>query len=244
MKWRGLLVSVRDASEAASALAGGAAIIDIKEPLRGSLGRADPEVIAAIAATVQAQAPWTLACGELHEEMHAGGISIARHLAETLAILPALARPPAAVKIGRAGMANRDWQEALNGVWNSLPIGLCRVAVAYSDWQCALAPPPLAIIQAAVQAGCVTLLIDTFDKSAAGILQGVGPDQLSKWMKAARAVGLQVAVAGRITIDEIPQIYGLHADVVALRSAVCSNGRTGRVQKDLVQRASTLCGMA
>jgi len=244
MKWRGLLVSVRDASEAASALAGGAAIIDIKEPLRGSLGRADPEVIAAIAGIVQGQAPWTLACGELREERQPGGVSISRHLAETLAILPALAMPPAAVKIGLAGMADLDWQEALNGVWNSLPVGLCRVAVAYADWQFALAPPPQAIIQAAAQAGCFTLLIDTFDKSAAGILQGCGPEQLAQWMRAARAFGLQVAVAGRITIDEIPQICGLHADVVALRSAVCSNGRTGRVQKDLVRLAGTLCGMA
>ena len=41
-----LLVSVRSAEEAASALEGGAALIDIKEPVRGSLGRADANVIA------------------------------------------------------------------------------------------------------------------------------------------------------------------------------------------------------
>ena len=40
----GLLVSVRSAEEARAALAGGATVIDIKEPDRGPLGRAEPEV--------------------------------------------------------------------------------------------------------------------------------------------------------------------------------------------------------
>ena len=40
-----LLVSVRCAEEATAALAGGADIIDVKEPRRGSLGRADDRVI-------------------------------------------------------------------------------------------------------------------------------------------------------------------------------------------------------
>ena len=35
----GLLVSVRSAAEAATALAGGADLIDVKEPSRGPLGR-------------------------------------------------------------------------------------------------------------------------------------------------------------------------------------------------------------
>ena len=41
----GLLVSVRSAAEALSALAGGADVIDVKEPNRGSLGAADDETI-------------------------------------------------------------------------------------------------------------------------------------------------------------------------------------------------------
>ena len=37
----GLLVSVRSADEAIAALAGGADVIDVKEPNRGALGAAD-----------------------------------------------------------------------------------------------------------------------------------------------------------------------------------------------------------
>ena len=43
-----LLVSVRDAVEAEAALAGGAHLIDVKEPARGALGRADDATIAAV----------------------------------------------------------------------------------------------------------------------------------------------------------------------------------------------------
>src|SRR5947209_8028398 len=44
----GLLVSVRSAAEARAALDGGAALIDIKEPARGPLGRADDGVMAEV----------------------------------------------------------------------------------------------------------------------------------------------------------------------------------------------------
>ena len=53
MIWRGLLVSGRDGGEAAEALAGGSAIIDVKEPLAGPLGAAAPARVAAIAAVVR-----------------------------------------------------------------------------------------------------------------------------------------------------------------------------------------------
>ena len=47
-----LLVSVRNADEAIAALAGGAHVIDVKEPERGSLGAADTSAIAEIVLAV------------------------------------------------------------------------------------------------------------------------------------------------------------------------------------------------
>ncbi|MFM7109040.1 MAG: (5-formylfuran-3-yl)methyl phosphate synthase, partial [Planctomycetaceae bacterium] len=63
--WSGLLVSVRDAAEAIEAVAGGAAIVDVKDPARGPLGGPSPAVAAAVAAVVAGRTPWPLACGEL-----------------------------------------------------------------------------------------------------------------------------------------------------------------------------------
>ena len=127
MNWRGLLVSVRNAAEAAEALDGGAAIIDVKEPRHGSLGAAEPEAIAAVARVVGRRRPWTMACGELGEalegEPNAVARSIGRRLDRMLALLEGSAVPPAAVKVGLAGAAGTDWQRRLLTVFQLLPAG-------------------------------------------------------------------------------------------------------------------------
>jgi len=245
MRWRGLLVSVRNATEAAAALAGGAAIIDVKEPRRGALGRADPEASAAVARVVGMRRPWTMACGELNADRKAiaddASEAISSHLARTSSLLADGAVPPAAVKIGLAGMAGTPWQRRLGILFASLPPGCGRVAVAYADWQRAGAPAPEDVIAAAAHT-CSALLIDTFDKAAGSIFDCCPPGMPEMWVAAAHAVHLQVAVAGRIRLEEIPAAWALGSDVVALRSAVCFNGRDGAVQAELVERAVRLSG--
>ena len=61
----GLLVSVRSAAEAMEALAGGADMIDVKEPKRGSLGVADMSTIAEVVRTVGKRAMVTAALAVL-----------------------------------------------------------------------------------------------------------------------------------------------------------------------------------
>ena len=61
----GLLVSVRSAAEAQTALAGGAALIDVKEPERGPLGRADDATVAEVVAAVASRCPVSAALGEI-----------------------------------------------------------------------------------------------------------------------------------------------------------------------------------
>src|SRR5262245_33040885 len=61
----GLLVSVRSADEARAALAGGAAVIDVKEPDRGPLGRADARVWRDVRRVVPPTISVSVALGEL-----------------------------------------------------------------------------------------------------------------------------------------------------------------------------------
>jgi uncharacterized protein (UPF0264 family) len=239
VNWRGLLVSVRNAAEAAEALDGGAAIIDVKEPRHGPLGAAEPEAIAAVARVVGTRRPWTMACGELEGDAadESVGGSIRRRFDRMLALLEGSAVPPAAVKIGLAGAAGTDWQRRLLAVFESLPAGSERVAVAYADWQRAGAPSPPEVIAAAAGLNCPVLLIDTFDKNAGGLFACCPPGMPATWVAASRAARLQVAVAGRLAPTEIQAAWGLRPDVVALRSAVCFNGRDGAVQAGLVRSA-------
>ena len=249
MNWRGLLVSVRDAAEAAAALAGGAAIIDVKEPARGPLGAADPATIASVADVVGHGLPWTMACGELvaaggpgEAAFQGGGGPIAALLEGVWAALAPSAALPAGVKVGLAGAAGRDWQRPLADLYAGLPRGVAGVAVAYADWRCAGAPAPEAVIAAAPGLGCRVVLIDTFDKARGGLFASAPRGAVSAGVATAHAAGLDVALAGRLTLAEIPRAWGVGPEVVALRSAVCSNGRSGPVQAELVRAAVGMGG--
>lgn len=230
--WRGLLVSVRDAAEVGPALEGGAAIIDVKDPARGSLGAARPTTVGEVARAVAGRAPWTIAAGEIADYRPEAANQF---FAEVVA---AAGGPPAAVKFGLAGMAGRAWREAWTAVLATVPAGSDRVAVAYADWRRVAAPDPCAVVAAGAALGCGVLLIDTADKGAAGLFDSCSAAELTAWIGAARRAGMRVALAGKLTIDQIPAVGRFGTDVVALRSAVCSNGRLSMVDAALVRAAA------
>ena len=60
-----LLVSVRSASEVEPALAGGADIIDAKEPANGSLGAVSPATLSRVASRVPAFQELSIALGDV-----------------------------------------------------------------------------------------------------------------------------------------------------------------------------------
>ena len=107
-----LLVSVRNPTEAAAALAGGADLIDIKEPVRGSLGRADDAVIAAVVRCLAGRRPVSAALGELSA-------------AAVVRALPGLRY----VKCGLAGCgAGGAWEQSLANLYAAvanLPLSPC-----------------------------------------------------------------------------------------------------------------------
>src|SRR4051812_25584903 len=156
----GLLVSVRNSEEALAALEGGADVIDIKEPDRGSLGAADLTTVSEIVRYVNGSAPVTAALGELIDlpelrfeaqaSANYGGISV--------------------FKIGLSQCRElRDWRTAwsaaflqLRTAWpDSRP-----VAVQYADWQAANSPAPHELLEVAIEHNCPALLIDTWEKSS------------------------------------------------------------------------------
>src|SRR5205823_7974852 len=115
-----LLVSVRSVPEAEAALAGGAQLIDVKEPARGSLGRADAATVAAVVRQVAGRRPVSAAGGELLEppaSLNTSGVSY--------------------VKWGLSGCRSlADWRARLQAAAGDLHGSGCHaVAVAYADWQ-------------------------------------------------------------------------------------------------------------
>jgi uncharacterized protein (UPF0264 family) len=228
--WRhGLLVSVRNAAEAAIVATAGVSIVDIKEPRHGPLGRAAADVSAEAIIAVAGRAAVTLACGELAD----GPAEITAHVVAVIAALGGTAAP-VAVKAGPAGLVGPAWAIAFGSLLDRIPCGVETVAVAYADWQTAACMPPHEIFTAAAAAGARTVLVDTFDKAGPGLFETASQGDVAAWAARARGLGLALAVAGKLTVSEVSLAFDLGADIAGVRSAVCSGGRLGQIDRTRV----------
>jgi len=207
-----LLVSVRDAQEARLALAAGVDLIDVKEPLRGSLGAADAHVIDEVIGLVAGRTPVSAAFGELADFSGAAFRGIAG-----LSFF----------KIGLAGCARRQtWARDLAAAIGCAPTGALPVAVAYADWQTAHAPLPDEVLACAAELGCRALLVDTFSKHDGALTNHWPIAQIARFARAARDARLLLVLAGSLDADSIRQVLPLQPDYIAVRGAACRGGRS------------------
>jgi uncharacterized protein (UPF0264 family) len=226
-----LLISVRDAAEARTALAGGADIIDVKEPRRGALGAADPQVLCAVRAAVDGRAPLSAALGELND---APEFTNACSKAERDDASPLAGFQHA--KLGLAGCAELPgWAERWQAALVRLPQSVEAVAVAYADWRRAASPAPGDVLRTGAELRCTGLLMDTFDKRSGDVFRWLATEELAALVKAAHAAGMFVAVGGSLTLATAPRAIAAGADIVAVRGAVCRGGRGGDVDAQRVR---------
>lgn len=225
-----LLVSVRSAAEAVAALAGGAHLIDVKEPQRGPLGRAADAVRVDVVRTVARRRPVSAALGELLEG----------------AVPPGLAGL-SYVKWGLAGCQGVNWRERLAEVAAMLAAtepGCQAVAAAYADWQRAQAPPPSEVAAFARARHWPVLLLDTFAKDGTTLLDWLPLKELAALHEECRGGGIRVALAGSLGLPQIDQLRGLAPDWFAVRGAACRDGqRGGCIDAERVRRLVELLGV-
>lgn len=223
-----LLVSVRGAEEALAAVAGGADIIDVKEPAHGPLGMASPTVIAAIAQTLRQQGagrlPFSAALGELREFSSLAELNLPLEQLDW-------------IKIGLSGLAGTDWPSR----WRKLREDLCvqspqtnLIAVVYVDWKTCQAPPPEDVISAALATDVPGILFDTYAKRGKTLLDHFSLHELTDALQRIHAAERFAALAGSIGRPHLKRLAELGPDILAVRSAACAGGREGRVATDLV----------
>lgn len=226
-----LLVSVRSAEEAQAALAGGAALIDVKEPARGSLGRADLEVIRAVVDVVAGRQPVSAALGEWADQPSA---------------IPALGL--SYVKWGLAGCSNKsDWKLTFGLLLKNRPRPQL-VLAAYADWECAQAPPLEEIFALASEVSGSVMLVDTHCKDArlgkhrATLLDWISVHRVVDLCKRARRAEVRIALAGSLGQAEIRELLPAHPDWFAVRGAACGDGdRRGTIEVERVKELAALC---
>jgi uncharacterized protein (UPF0264 family) len=218
-----LLVSVRHVEEAKIALAGGADLIDVKEPARGALGRADDVDLAAIREAISGRRPVSAALGELVDFD---------------------GRLPAGFGFLKCGLsrAGDDWRSR----WTTLRVSAGDaefVVVAYADWRCAEAPSLDDVVDFACRQPEPILLIDTGCKHAskagrrATLLDWISIEELQGIIDRIHGVGGRIALAGSLSADDLPPLARLRADWIAVRGAACRDGdRLAGIDADRVRR--------
>jgi uncharacterized protein (UPF0264 family) len=226
-----LLVSVADVREGRAALAGGADVIDAKDPRRGALGAVAPERLRAICGAVAAHRPTSAALGDALE---ADRVERAARVAVNAGVTY--------VKLGFRGTtsAARVRQLALAAVAGA---GARVILVGYADWERVSAARPDVVLDVAGAVGAIGLLLDTGIKDA-GLFDLLPRDAVAAWVATAHAAGLLAMLAGSLTGSDLPIAREAGADIAGVRGAACDGGRTGPVSVVRVAALSALVGRA
>jgi uncharacterized protein (UPF0264 family) len=214
------MVSVRDEVEAAIAVAGGADIIDVKNPDEGSLGAHSPNVIRAIADSVPPEIPTSASIGDVP------------NLPGTVA-LAALGAALCGVRFVKVGLLGARTPKEAAGLLEAIqrafakatgPVGL--VACAYADAAHVGSLDPLVLpeVAAPFAEGC---LIDTAVKDGRRLFQCLPDDAIALFTARCRDRGLFSALAGCLTREQLPRARAHGADIVGVRTAACIGGMRG-----------------
>src|SRR5690349_16614613 len=144
-----LLVSVRGPVEARAAVAGGADVIDAKDPDRGALGAVRPDRLAAVRRVVGAARPVSAALGDARDDA-------------AVAAAAAAASGVAFVRLGFGGVTSEARARSLaRAARRGAGAETALVLVAYADWPRAASLAPDRLLAVAAETGAAGLLLVT-----------------------------------------------------------------------------------
>lgn len=212
-----LLVSVVDAAEARVAAAAGADVIDVKDPSRGALGEASPQVVRAVRDATPVHLPVSAALGD-------GPFTptVAAALAEGAALSGA-----AFVKLGLRETPLAAAAASLRAARAALPAGVQLVVAGFADFERAGAPRPRDLPELAAAVGAQGCLLDTAVKDGRGLFHWLGEAELLAFAEACRARGILSALAGSLRVEDLGRLAPIGPDLVGVRGAACVGDRVG-----------------
>jgi uncharacterized protein (UPF0264 family) len=212
-----LLVSVVDKIEALDSIKGGADILDVKNPKEGSLGANFPRVIREVKSVVPENFEISATIGDLP---NLPGTA-------SLAALGAAVSGVDYVKVGLFGVktskeATMLMTEVVKAV-KEYDNTLKTIASGYADFKQIGCVSPLELPMVAHQAEADGLLVDVKTKNGkTNLFSFLTEEQLKNIVIQAHNKNLLAALAGSLDTTDIPKLYGLGADIVGVRGAVCT----------------------
>lgn len=214
----GLLASVTDLHEMELARAGGADIVDLKQPAFGALGAWSPQ---ALTAAVMLWNAWG-------EQLGPAGRPALSATVGDQPMVPGIIRTAAeqvagtGVPLVKVGLFVSPHANECIEALAPLASRVRLIGVLFAD-----EAPDFAVLAALGRAGFAGVMIDTADKKAGSLTEHLDPLTLGQFVAEARRHGLMTGLAGSLRLDDIPALLGVGADYLGFRGALCEGGRTG-----------------
>jgi len=211
-----MLASVTDPAEAEAVWAGGADIIDLKDPAKGALGALDHAVVASIVRQIASRKPVSAAAGALFAAPDAGAEAVAKLAAAGCDY----------VKIGFASdKAGADGVRAMAPLAAKTKL----VGVLFAD-----RAPDLDLVALMAAQGFAGAMLDTAAKNAGRLLDHMDVAALNCFVERCNAHGLTSGLAGSLEPPDIPRLLPLRPGYLGFRGSLCQ----GRAREAAIDAAS------
>jgi hypothetical protein len=226
-----LLISPADEKEAVEAIAGGADIIDVKNPKEGALGANFPWVIKRIRKITPKNVEVSCTLGDVPNLP--GAMSLAALGAATTGV--------DYVKAGLYGLKTKEdavyLMQSVSRAVRECSSSIKVVATGYADAERIGSVNPMLIPDIAQKAEADVAMIDTAVKDGKSLFTFLTTKRLRSFIDAAHDHGLKAALAGSLKKEDLPTAYALGADVLGLRGAACTHGDRvdGRITRETVK---------
>ncbi len=198
-----MLASVTNAAEAAMAMAGGADIVDLKDPAKGALGALPVADVAAIVATGRGTSPFSAVTGDLPMQ-------------PALIVEAASAMAATGVDFVKIGLfpdpATVDCIKALAPLAGKTAL----VGVLFADLE-----PDFGLVALMAASGFKGAMLDTARKGGGRLLQHLGMPALTHFTALCRQHGLLSGLAGSLEAPDVPRLLAAAPDYLGFRGALC-----------------------
>ena len=79
-------------------------------------------------------------------------------------------------------------------------------------------------------------MVDTGIKDGKTTFDFLSEEELTTFVKDARNVGLQTAIAGSIGFGDLDSLKRINPDIIGVRGIVCGGNRNSSIREDLVSK--------
>ncbi|TCT02607.1 (5-formylfuran-3-yl)methyl phosphate synthase [Aquabacter spiritensis] len=214
----GLLASVATPEEMALAIAGGADIVDLKDPAAGALGAWELDALErAVKHRAGAARPLLSATVGDHP-------CTADALSQAAEAVAATGIPLVKIGFATKGLTSAAVVAAISGL-APLARRARLVAVLFADQD-----PDFALLGPLTAAGFHGAMLDTADKAGGALRHHLADARLGAFVAEARGRGLLTGLAGSLRTTDIAPLAALAPDYLGFRGALCSGGRIGRME--------------